>query len=124
MSRLAFPFAPAIDGRSAVAAYGSAPHVRQMLELLILTMAGERVIRPDLGSPVRQLLFGAGEGAAAIALEAALQATINQWLGDVLELHELVVDFDGAAAVLEIEVTYEVRLTRTVDQLDIRKELT
>lgn len=124
MSRLAFPFAPAIDGRSAVVAYGSAPHVRQMLELLILTMAGERVMRPDLGSPVRQLLFGAGEGAAAIALEAALQATINQWLGDVLELHELAVYFDGAEAILDIEVTYEVRSTRTIDQLGIRKELT
>lgn len=124
MSRLAFPFIPAIDGRSATVAYGSAPHVRQMLELLILTMAGERVMRPDLGSPVRQLLFGAGEGAAAIALEAALQATINQWLGDMLELHELAVHFDGAEAVLEIEVTYEVRSTRTVDQLGIRKELT
>ena len=124
MSRLAFPFRPAIDGRSGAVAYGSAPHVRQMLELLILTMAGERVMRPDLGSPVRQLLFGAGEGAAAIALEAALQATINQWLGDLLDLHELVVHFDGAEAMLEIEVSYEVRSTRTVDQVGIRKELT
>src|SRR5262245_33343500 len=52
MSRLAFPFGPAASGRSAAVVYGSDAHVRQMLELLIFTMAGERVMRPDLGSPV------------------------------------------------------------------------
>ncbi|HEV7313980.1 GPW/gp25 family protein [Sphingopyxis sp.] len=124
MSRLAFPFDPARDGRATTVAYGGSAHVRQMLELLILTMAGERVMRPDLGSPVRQLLFGAGEGATAIALEAALQATINQWLGDMLTLHELTVDFDGAEAILEIQVAYEVHSTRTDDRFSIRKELT
>lgn len=124
MSRLAFPFAPAADGRTATVEYGGSAHVRQMLELLILTMAGERVMRPDLGSPVRQLLFGPGEGATAIALEAALQATINQWLGAVLTLHDLTVYFDGGEAVLDIQVAYEVRATRSVDQLHIRKELT
>ena len=59
MTRLAFPYRPASSGRSATVTYGSDAHVHQMLELLIFTMAGERVMRPDLGSPVNNMVFGA-----------------------------------------------------------------
>lgn len=120
MTRLAFPFAPGADGRSATVAYGSDAHVRQMLELLILTLIGERVMRPDFGSPVRQMLFGAGQGPAAIALEATLEATISQRLGHVLELEDLAVTFVDAEAVLDIVVTYVVLASGARDQLPVR----
>lgn len=124
MSRLAFPFGPAPSGRSATVAYGSDAHVRQLLELLVFTMAGERVMRPDLGSPVMQMVFGAGNGPVAIALQATLQATITQWLGHVLELHDLSVGFDERDAVLEVVVTYETLATKTGGRLVVRKDLT
>jgi phage baseplate assembly protein W len=124
MNRLAFPFVPAPSGRSAGVDYGSDANVRQMLELLIFTMAGERVMQPDLGSPVKQMVFGAGNGPAAIALQATLQAAITQWLGQVLTLHDLSVDFADADAALEISVTYEVRANKTAGKLTVRQELT
>ena len=124
MTRLAFPFAPAADGRSVTVAYGSDAHVRQMLELLILTLIGERVMRPDFGSPVRQMLFGAGQGPAAIALAATLEATITQRLGHVLDLENLDVSFVDAEAVLDIVVTYAVLASGTPDQLNVRTGLT
>jgi uncharacterized protein len=124
MSRLAFPFVAAPSGRSAGVEYGSDAHVRQMLELLIFTMAGERVMRPDLGSPARQMVFTAGNGPVAIALQATLQAAITQWLGQVLTLHELSVDFGEADAVLEISVTYEVRASKSAGTLTVKQELT
>lgn len=124
MTRLAFPFAPAASGRSTTVLYSDDAHVRQMLELLILTMTGERVMRPDLGSPVRQMLFGAGNGPVAIALQATLQATINQWLGQVLDLYDLQVEFSESDAALEILVTYEVRATKTIASHHLRKALT
>ena len=120
MSRLAFPFGPAGDGRSATVRYGSDAHVRQMLELLILTMVGERVMRPDFGSPVKQMLFGAGEGPVAIALAATLQATITQHLGHVLELIDLQVEYIDAEAALDILVSYEVLASRTQAQLALQ----
>ena len=55
----------------------------------------------DLGSPVRQMLVRAGEGPVAIALAATLQATITQYLGHVLALHELDVDYDEGTAALK-----------------------
>lgn len=124
MSRLAFPFGPTAAGRSATVRYGSDAHVRQMLELLIFTLAGERVMRPDLGSPVQQMLFTAGNGPVAIALQATLQATIAQWLGHLLAVRSLSVDFNETEAVLDIAVTYETLATKSVGNLTVRKELT
>jgi uncharacterized protein len=124
MTRLAFPYAAAASGRSTTVTYGSNAHVRQMLELLIFTMAGERVMRPDLGSPVKQMVFGAGNGPVAIALQATLQATITQWLGHVLEPHDLSVTFDENEAVLEVHVVYETLASKTTGKLTVRKDLT
>jgi len=124
MTRLAFPFGPAASGRSATVTYGSDLHVRQCLELLIFTLAGERVMRPDLGSPVAQMVFRAGNGPVAIALQATLQATINQWLGQILELHDLSVSFDENNAALEVTVTYEALASKAAGRLTVRKELT
>jgi phage baseplate assembly protein W len=124
MTRLAFPFGPAASGRSATVTYGSDAHIRQMLELLIFTLAGERVMRPDLGSPVTQMVFNPAGGPVAIALQAALQATIAQWLGHLLEVHDLSVSFDEAEAALEVAVTYEVLASKTkAPPLVVRKEL-
>ena len=93
MTRLAYPFAIAPSGRSATVDYASDAQVAQMVRQLVLTTIGERVMRPDLGSPARQMVFAAGNGAVGIALQATLQATIAQWLGHVLVLHEVAVDF-------------------------------
>lgn len=106
MSRLAFPFRPSVSGRSVVVEDGGPHHVRDMLHLLILTIPGERVMRPDLGSPTLQMLFGAGNGAAAAALEATLAATITQQLGQHLHLQAVSVEFDEAEAALDVTVDY------------------
>ena len=125
MTRLAFPFAIAPDGRSATVTYGDDDHVRQMLELLIFTMPGERVMRPDLGSPVRQMVFDAGNGPVAIALRATLEATVRQYLGHLLELQDVSVSFDESEAALIIGVTYEVLATKSPGSLSVtRKDLT
>ena len=124
MTRLAFPFGVTALGQSAAVPYGSDAHVRQMLELLVFTMPDERVMRPDMGSPVRQMVFAPGGGPAAIALEAALQAAIQQWLGAVLTLLDLSVTAHEGQAVLDIAITYEVKASRTTGELALRKELT
>ena len=124
MSRLAFPFGPTPLGRSDVVDYGSDAHVRQLLELLIFTVPGERVMRPELGSPVRQMVFGPLGGPTSLALEAALQATVQQWLGHVLTLVDLTVTVLEEDAALEVSVTYETARTRTTGQVRVRKDLT
>ncbi|MFB6608714.1 GPW/gp25 family protein [Agromyces sp. NPDC056379] len=123
MSRLAFPFRPTALGGSDAVDYGSDAHVRQLLELLVFTVPGERPMRGDLGSPVRQLVFGSAGGTQAIAVEAALQATVQQWLGHLLTLVDLTVTPTDDAA-LEVVITYETLRARTTGQVRVRTDLT
>ena len=123
MTRLAFPFGPNALGGSGAVSYASPGHVRDCLELLVMTMPGERVMRPDFGSPVRQMLFRGAEGAAATALEAALHASILQWLGHLLTIETLSVDFDATEAALVIAVTYRVTLTGETRAVELTKAL-
>lgn len=121
MTRLAFPYGFDAEGRSDALAYGDDAHLRDMLELLILTLVGERVMRPDLGSPVLQMVFGHGDGPTALALKASLEATISQWLDHVLRLRNLTARYVEVDAVLEIVVEYETRRSGQVSELIVRK---
>lgn len=123
MSRLAFPFRASSDGRSATVTYGSASNVRQMLELLVLTVTGERVMRPDFGSPVAQMLFRPGDGPVATALAATLQATIAQWLGHRLEVQDLAVEFLEDDAALDIRITYYLLAEAADDSITVEARL-
>src|SRR5262249_5620163 len=52
---VAFPFA--VDGRGRTADRGYDDHVRDMIELLLFTQPGERVMRPDFGCGLADLVF-------------------------------------------------------------------
>ncbi|MFN3614119.1 MAG: GPW/gp25 family protein [Rubrimonas sp.] len=119
MTRLAFPVTVDPLGRVASVGFGEDAHVRQMLELLIMTMAGERPMRPTLGSPVRELVFGGLGGPGAAAIEAALQAAIGQWMGAHLTLEALTVTEGEDDASLIIAVTYRTLRSLTPGALTV-----
>jgi phage baseplate assembly protein W len=102
-----FPFH--FDGRGRTAATGDDNHIRDMLEQLIFTNPGERVNRPDFGSGLRQLVFAPNSPELAATLQFTLQAAIQRWLGDVIELRALSVD--SVDSTLSVDVTYAVRRT-------------
>ena len=103
-----FPFH--IDGRGRTALTDDDDHIRDMLEQLIFTSPGERVNRPDFGSGILQLIFAANSPELAATLQYTLQAAIQRWLGDVIELQALDVRSDDSK--LTIDLKYMVRRTR------------
>jgi len=102
-----FPFH--IDSRGRSAECSDAAHVRDMLDQLLFTNAGERVNRPDFGSGLMQLVFAPNSPELAAALQFTMRAAIQQWLGDVLDLQGL--DVTSEDAVLRITIRYAVRRT-------------
>lgn len=102
-----FPFH--IDTRGRTAECGEAAHVRDMLEQLLFTNAGERVNRPEFGSGLMQLVFAPNSPELAAALQFTMRAAIQQWLGDVLDLQLL--DVTAEDAVLRITIHYTLRRT-------------
>ncbi|WP_394840100.1 GPW/gp25 family protein [Pendulispora rubella] len=84
-------------------------HVRDMIEQLLFTSAGERVNRPDFGSGLKQLIFAPNSVELASALEYTLRAALQRWLGDVIDVKSLVVTAEGPT--LRIVIRYVILRT-------------
>jgi Bacteriophage baseplate protein W len=97
------------DSRGRTAAVDDAGHVRDMLEQLLFTNAGERVNRPDFGSGLLQLVFAPNSPELAAALQFTTRAAIQRWLGDVIDLRGLEVVADDST--LRVAVDYALRRT-------------
>jgi Bacteriophage baseplate protein W len=102
-----FPFHFDERGNTATTSYDD--HIRDMIEQLIFTNPGERVNRPDFGSGLMQLVFAPNSSELAATLEFALQAALQRWLGDLIEVQELEVTSQDAT--LRVVVQYVVRRT-------------
>jgi phage baseplate assembly protein W len=100
-----FPFD--IDSRGGTALTGQDDHIRDMIEQLIFTSPGERVNRPDFGSGVLQLIFAPNSPELAATVRFTLQAALQRWLGDVIQVNDLRVGATDAE--LRIELDYVVR---------------
>ncbi|WP_370949865.1 GPW/gp25 family protein [Amycolatopsis sp. cg5] len=106
---LAFPFRA--DGRGRTADTGYDDHVRDMIEQLLFTSPGERVMRPDFGCGLLDLVFAPNSPEFASALQLSIQASLQRWLGDVIDIEALeVVSEDN---VLRVHLGYVVRPTGT-----------
>ena len=102
-----YPFHFSSLGRTASTGYDD--HVRDMIEQLLFTEPGERVNRPDFGSGVRQLVFAPNSPELAAALQYTVQAALQRWLGDVIEVAALEVVSEDA----ELRVTLQYVVLRT-----------
>ncbi|OLB75224.1 MAG: hypothetical protein AUI14_21510 [Actinobacteria bacterium 13_2_20CM_2_71_6] len=88
-------------------------NVTQSLVLLLKTVAGERLMRPEFGTRVPELVFEAGSGQNLFRLEQELLETIRRW--------EPRVDVDAVSAtpspdeeaVVDVAVTYRILRTNT-----------
>jgi phage baseplate assembly protein W len=94
-------------GRTATT--GDDDHIRDMIEQFLFTNPGERVNRPDFGSGLLQLVFAPNSPELAAAVQFTIQAGLQRWLGDVVEVEALAVTSDDAR--LQVDLTYAVRRT-------------
>ena len=102
-----FPFHINGDGRTTET--GDDDHIRDMIEQLLLTRHGERVNRPDFGSGLMQMVFAANSPELATALQFSLQADIQRWLGDLIQLNSL--EVNSVDSTLTVTVQYQLRRT-------------
>jgi phage baseplate assembly protein W len=84
-------------------------HIRDMIEQLLFTNPGERVNRPDFGSGLAQLVFAPNSPELAATLQFTMQAALQRWLGDLIEVVALEVDSEEST--LAVTVDYRVRRT-------------
>lgn len=104
---IAYPFRYDPRGRTAQA--NDNDHVRDMIEQLLFTNPGDRVNLPDLGSGLQQMVFAPNSPELAAALQFTVQASLQRWLGDLIDIHSLTVTAVDSA--LQINVQYMIRAT-------------
>jgi phage baseplate assembly protein W len=110
---LAYPYQFSSLGRTAEAA--DARHVRDLIEQVLFTIPGERVMRPDFGSGVAQLVFAPNSVELASATQMLIQGSLQQWLGEVIVVQGVRVEANDA--VLSITVQYSIRSN---DQMQVQ----
>ncbi len=112
MTMIDFPLH--FDGRGRTASTDADDHVRDMIEQLLFTNPGERVNRPDFGSGLLQLVFAPQSQELVAALQYTVQASLQRWLGDLIELQGL--DVISEDATLRVTVQYVVRRTNSAQR--------
>ncbi len=99
---IAFPWAIDARGRSAAAEY--AEHVRDMVEQVLFTVPGERVMLPEFGCLLADLVFEPTGPELALAVQASASGTLARWLGDVIAVDSLTAT--STDTTLEVTVKY------------------
>lgn len=102
-----FPFH--FDRRGQTSLTDDNDHIRDMIEQFLFTNQGERVNRPDFGSGLLQLLFSPNSPELASTLQFTVQAGLQRWLGDVIEVQALEVISEDAS--LQVDIRYKIRRT-------------
>jgi phage baseplate assembly protein W len=98
-----------VDNRGRTATVDRAGYLRDLVEQVLFTAPGERVMRPDFGAGVSQLLFEPGGMEVAATAKLLIQSSLQQWLGDVIDV--LQVDVVSEESTLAILVAFTERRT-------------
>ncbi|MFF4575450.1 GPW/gp25 family protein [Streptomyces sp. NPDC001410] len=107
---IAFPFHADRRGRTAHAR--PAEHVHDLIEQLLFTSPGERVMRPDFGCGLLDLVFAPSSPELVSTLELSVRAALQRWLGDLVEVVAL--DIESGDDVVRVHLSYLVRVTGAV----------
>lgn len=108
MTQIGFPYR--FDGRGLTAGADEDRHVRELIELLLLTGPGERVMRPEFGSGLLQLVFAGNSPELAATAQFLIHGALQTWLGDIIAIEG--VEVDSVDSTLAVEVRYVNRRTQ------------
>ncbi len=89
-----FPFA---IGNEGALTSGRAQHVREQIQQVLLTIAGERVFRPQFGAGVRRLVFEPNNAALATVTEKRLRSSLEEVLRGEVDPKSLQIAVDRPA---------------------------
>jgi len=99
-----FDFPYHVDGRGRTATTGSDDHLRDLIEQVLFTAPGERVMRPDFGSGLLGLVFEPGGPELIATTQHLVQGALQQELGHLIAVDSVEVSQDEGA--LTVSVSY------------------
>lgn len=98
------------DGRGRTADADTDAHIRDLIEQVLFTAPGERVNRPTFGSGLMRLVFAPNSDELATATQFLVQGSLQQWLGDLIQVDQVQVESEDST--LRVAIQYTVRRTQ------------
>ena len=105
--RVHFPLE--FDGRGGTREDEEQQWIRGLIEQVLFTAPGERVMRPDFGSGLRELVFAPNSPELAATTQFLAQGALQQWLGDLITVENIEVSAVDSA--LRVDIEYLIRRT-------------
>jgi phage baseplate assembly protein W len=99
-----------VDGRGRTAATTPEDHLRDLIEQVLFTAPGERVMRPEFGSGLLGLVFEPGGPELVAATQHLVQGALQQELGHLIAVDS--VEVGHVEGTLSVEIAYVVLATR------------
>ncbi len=88
MQQITYPYH--VDGRGRTATTDPDPHIRDMIEQVLFTSPGERVMLPDFGCGIHELVFEPNSpGTIAVIVDLARDALIARFGLDELQVNAI-----------------------------------
>jgi phage baseplate assembly protein W len=115
MSQIDYPFH--FDGRGRTAQTDASGYIRDLIELVLLTAPGERVMRPSFGSGVMQLVFAAASPEVAATTQFLIQGALQQWLSDLITVDAVDVQVQDSALLITVQYVENRTQTRGVARI-------
>jgi phage baseplate assembly protein W len=110
--QIAYPFALTESG--AIATADEDAHLRQMIEQVLFTNPGERVNRPDFGCGLEAMVFEPISSEMIAVTQALVRANLLKWLGDRIQIINLVVEAVESSLVITLDYAVLGTLERRV----------
>ncbi len=105
MTQVDYPFR--FDSRGRTAGTDEADHIRDLIAQVLFTSPGERVMRPDFGSGLLQLVFAPNSDVLEATTHMLVQSALQRWLGDRIVVET--VNIEAVDATLRVTVQYVIR---------------
>jgi len=102
VNHLDFPYH--FDGRGRTAVTDDADHVRDLIEQVLFTSPGERVMRPDFGSGLLAMVFEPNSTAIAATAQMLIQGALQQYLGEIIAVQT--VEVEAVDSTFRVNVRY------------------
>jgi phage baseplate assembly protein W len=112
---LYFPLRPGSDGK--LSFLGGAEKIRQSILLILSTAPGERVMLPEYGCGIHELLFEANTAALRASVQSQVQEALTRWEPRIDVLNVRVEPGGEFANQLLIRIDYRVRANNSIFNL-------
>jgi hypothetical protein len=108
-ARVHFPYQFDSAGQTRDADHAS--WIRGLIEQVLFTAPGERLMRPEFGSGLQQLVFAPNSPELAATTQYLVQGALQQWLGELITVEA--VEVEAEESILRVTVQYLIRRSET-----------